>query len=117
MNTGPASAGPSPGNVGASNDVDTHVKAEMGAAALERVVAAARAAQEEHQRNTEDLRAVCDLCNVRRADLRGPCGHKYHARESVIVETSPITQGRRNYLFLWYKLGFPCVFFSSPKSS
>ncbi|CAM9371440.1 unnamed protein product [Scytosiphon promiscuus] len=23
---------------------------------------------------------VCDLCNMRRADLRGACGHKYHAR-------------------------------------
>lgn len=100
MNTGPASAGPSPSNVGASSDVDTHVKAEMGAAALERVVAAARAAQEEHQRNTEDLRAVCDLCNVRRADLRGPCGHKYHARESVIVETTPTGEGRGNSPFL-----------------
>ena len=61
----------------------THVKAEpsLGAAALERVVIAAKAAHEEQQRSAEDQRAVCDLCNVRRADLRGPCGHKYHARE------------------------------------
>lgn len=61
----------------------THVKPEpaMGVAALERVVAAAKAAHDEQQRSAEDQRAVCDLCNVRRADLRGPCGHKYHARE------------------------------------
>lgn len=67
------------GGVGEHN-----VKAEpaLGAAALERVVAAAKAAHEEQQRSAEDQRAVCDLCNVRRADLRGPCGHKYHARES-----------------------------------
>lgn len=25
--------------------------------------------------------SVCGLCNMRRADLKGPCGHKYHARE------------------------------------
>lgn len=56
--------------------------AALGAAALERVMAAAKAAAEEQQRSAEDQRAVCDLCNVRRADVRGPCGHKYHARES-----------------------------------
>lgn len=28
---------------------------------------------------------VCDLCNMRRADLRGGCGHKYHARKSVCL--------------------------------
>lgn len=66
---------------------DHNVKAEpaLGAAALERVVAAAKAAHEEQQRSAEDQRAVCDLCNVRRADLRGPCGHKYHAREFIEV--------------------------------
>lgn len=26
--------------------------------------------------------SVCSLCNMRRADLRAPCGHKFHARES-----------------------------------
>lgn len=25
--------------------------------------------------------SVCGLCNMRRADLRAPCGHKFHARE------------------------------------
>ncbi|CAM9847722.1 unnamed protein product, partial [Sphacelaria rigidula] len=66
----------------------------LGAAALERVVAAAKAAAEEQQRNAEDQRAVCDLCNVRRADLRGPCGHKYHARcvYSMPITTCPVCE-------------------------
>lgn len=84
MNIGQSStaAGGGGGGVG-----DHHVKAEpaLGQAALERVVAAAKAAHEEQQRTVEDQRQVCDLCNVRRADLRGPCGHKYHARESSVV--------------------------------
>ncbi|CAM9991495.1 unnamed protein product, partial [Ectocarpus sp. 4 AP-2014] len=65
-----------------SSSSGSGVKAEpaLGAAALERVMAAAKAAHDEQQRCVEDQRAVCDLCNVRRADLRGPCGHKYHAR-------------------------------------
>lgn len=25
--------------------------------------------------------SVCNLCGMRRADIRGACGHKYHARE------------------------------------
>ncbi|CAM9187630.1 unnamed protein product [Ectocarpus fasciculatus] len=33
--------------------------------------------------------SVCDLCNMRRADLRGPCGHKYHAR---CIYAMPITR-------------------------
>lgn len=80
-----AGAGLPNGGDGMGGD-DLGVKAEpaLGAAALERVVAAAKAAQEEQQRSAEDQRAVCDLCNVRRADLRGPCGHKYHARESTV---------------------------------
>lgn len=56
-------------------------EAGIGQDVVQRVVAAAKAAAEEQQRSAEDQRAVCDLCNVRRADLRGPCGHKYHARE------------------------------------
>lgn len=69
-----------PGGAGADQH-GVRPKAEVGAAALERVIAAAKAAHDEQQRSTEDQRAVCDLCNVKRADLRGPCGHKYHARE------------------------------------
>lgn len=80
---GAASGGGPGGGDGSMVIADHNVKAEpaLGAAALERVVAAAKAAHEDQQRSAEDQRAVCDLCNVRRADLRGPCGHKYHARE------------------------------------
>lgn len=86
MGRGAASGG-APGGDGTMVVADHNVKAEpaLGAAALERVVAAAKAAHEEQQRSAEDQRAVCDLCNVRRADLRGPCGHKYHAREFRLV--------------------------------
>lgn len=69
----------------------------LGAAALGRVVAAAKAAHEEHQRSAEDQRAVCDLCEVRRADLRGPCGHKYHARESKGESCYHICRGSIDY--------------------
>lgn len=57
--------------------------ASLDAATVEKVVKAATAAQEEHQKTVEGQRVVCDLCGVRRADLVGPCGHKYHARESA----------------------------------
>lgn len=69
------------GSASGVGGVDTAQAEPSGTAALERVVAAAKAAAEEQQRSAEDQRAVCDMCNVRRADLRGPCGHKYHARE------------------------------------
>lgn len=78
MNTVGAS-NPAPGSGAGAPSVKP--EPAHGAAALGRVVAAAKAAHEEHQRSAEDQRAVCDLCEVRRADLRGPCGHKYHARE------------------------------------
>eukprot|EP00903_Cladosiphon_okamuranus_P010796 g10200.t2 len=86
-----AGSGGAPGGDGTMVVSDLNMKAEpaLGAAALERVVAAAKAAHEEQQRSAEDQRAVCDLCNVRRADLRGPCGHKYHAR---CIYSMPITR-------------------------
>lgn len=83
MNTvGPSN--PAPGSGAGAPSVKP--EPAHGAAALGRVVAAAKAAHEEHQRSAEDQRAVCDLCEVRRADLRGPCGHKYHAREYYCIE-------------------------------